>query len=93
MSLRDSLGWQSFVIVEAYHTGDPAQAGQLLAPLRALGPVNDTITTVPMPALSHLHMDPEQPTPGWGRSALLDAFPAPRKEAERVLIDVNAVRR
>jgi len=54
---------KSFVIVEAYHTGDPAQADALLAPLRALGPVNDTITTVPMPALSHLHMDPEQPVP------------------------------
>jgi hypothetical protein len=34
--------------------------------LRALGPVNDTIQTVPMPALSHLHMDPEQPVPGIG---------------------------
>src|SRR3954466_6241095 len=46
---------KSFVIVEAYHIGDPAQADELLAPLRALGPVNDTIRTVPMPALGHLH--------------------------------------
>ena len=52
------------MIVEAYHVGDPAQADELLAPLRALGPVNDTTATVPMPALSHLHMDPEQPVPG-----------------------------
>src|SRR5215469_4362311 len=49
--IPEPLRGQSFVIVEAYHTGDPARADALLAPLRALGPVNDTITTVPMPAL------------------------------------------
>ena len=38
---------KSFAIVEAYHLGDPVHADELLAPLRALGPVNDTITTVP----------------------------------------------
>ena len=37
----------SLVLVEAYHVGDPAQADALLAPLRALGPINDTIGTVP----------------------------------------------
>ncbi|HEV8220017.1 MAG TPA: FAD-binding oxidoreductase, partial [Streptosporangiaceae bacterium] len=35
---------KSFVVVEAYHVGDQARADELLAPLRALGPVNDTIT-------------------------------------------------
>jgi hypothetical protein len=66
---------RSFVIVEAYHTGDRAQADALLAPLRALGPVNDTITTVPMPALSHLHMDPEQPVPGTGDGMMIGSLP------------------
>jgi hypothetical protein len=66
----------SFVIVEAYHTGDPVQADALLAPLRALGPVNDTITSVPMPALSHLHMDPEQPIPATGDGMMIDRLPA-----------------
>ena len=69
---------KSFVIVEAYHVGDPAQADELLAPLRALGPVNDTITTVPVPALSHLHMDPEQPVPGAGDGLMIDGCPARR---------------
>ena len=66
---------KSFVIVEAYHLGDPAQADALLAPLRGLGPVNDTIATVPIPALSHLHMDPEQPVPGAGDGLMIDQLP------------------
>jgi hypothetical protein len=66
---------KSFVVVEAYHVGDPAQADDLLAPLRALGPVNDTVQTVPMPALSHIHMDPEQPVPGDGDGMLLSELP------------------
>jgi UDP-N-acetylenolpyruvoylglucosamine reductase len=72
---------KSFAIVEAYHLGDPAQADQLLAPLRALGPVNDTITTVPVPALSHLHMDPEQPAPGTGDGMLIDQLPGDAVDA------------
>ena len=74
--IPEPIRGQSFVIVEAYHLGDPAQADALLAPLRALGPVNDTITTVPAPALSHLHMDPEHPVPGRGDGLLLDRLPA-----------------
>jgi hypothetical protein len=72
---------KSFVIVEAYHTGDPAQADALLAPLRALGPVSDTITTVPMPALSHLHMDPEQPVPGTGDGMMTGPLPVEAVDA------------
>lgn len=67
---------KSFVAVEAYHVGDPAQADELLAPLRALGPVNDTVQTVPMPALSHIHMDPEQPVAGFGDGMLLGELSA-----------------
>jgi hypothetical protein len=67
---------KSFVIVEAYHVGDPAQADELLAPLRSPGPVNDTIATVPIPALSHLHMDPEHPVPGAGDGLMIAELPA-----------------
>jgi FAD/FMN-containing dehydrogenase len=66
---------KSFVIVEAIHLGEPAQADDLLAPLRALGPVNDTIAAIPAPQLSHLHMDPEQPVPGTGDGATLAQLP------------------
>ena len=73
--IPEDLRGKSFVIVEAYHVGNPAQADELLAPLRALGPVNDTIATVPVPVLSHLHMDPEQPVPGAGDGLMIEALP------------------
>ena len=72
---------KSFVIIEAFHAGDSAVADDLLAPLRALGPVNDTITTVPVPALSHIHMDPERPVPGAGDGLLLDRLPSEAVDA------------
>jgi len=74
--IPEPIRGKSFVIVEAYHLGDPAQADALLAPLRGLGPVNDTIATVPIPALSHLHMDPEQPVPGAGDGLMIDQLPS-----------------
>lgn len=73
--IPEQVRGKSFVIVEAYHLGDPAEADRLLAPLRALGPVNDTIATVPMPVLSHLHMDPEEPAPGAGDGLMIDRLP------------------
>ena len=67
---------KSFVLVEVFHLGEPVQADKLLAGLRALGPVNDTVATVPIPAVSHIHMDPEQPVPYAGDSLLLDDLPS-----------------
>jgi FAD binding domain/Berberine and berberine like len=66
---------KSFVIIEAIHAGEPEVADRLLAPLRALGPVNDTIARIPMPALSHLHMDPEHPVSGVGDGVMLSELP------------------
>jgi hypothetical protein len=74
--IPEQIRGKSFVIVEAYHLGDPAEADSLLAPLRALGPVTDTIATVPMPVLSHLHMDPEEPAPGAGDGLMIDRLPS-----------------
>ena len=79
--IPEAVRGKSFVVVEAYHVGDPAQADELLEPLRALGPVNDTVQTVPMPALSHIHMDPEQPVPGFGDGLMLGELPAAAVDA------------
>ena len=74
----------SLVIIDVYHAGAPAQADDLLAPLRALGPINDTIRIVTMPELRRVHMDPEQPAPGVGDGVTLTELPA---DALAALID------
>jgi FAD/FMN-containing dehydrogenase len=72
----EPLRGRSFVIVEAAFLGDEADGRALLAPVRELGPEIDTFGMVPPAALSHLHMDPEDPMPFQSGSRLLDALPA-----------------
>jgi hypothetical protein len=72
---------KSFAVVEAYHLGEPRQADELLAPLRALGPINDTIEPISMPALSYVHMDPEHPVPGIGDGLTIAELPEPAVDA------------
>jgi FAD binding domain len=66
---------KSFVVVEVIHLGEPEQADELLAPLRALGPVMDTVRHMSVPELSRLHMDPEHPVPARGDGTLLRTLP------------------
>jgi FAD/FMN-containing dehydrogenase len=66
---------KSFVVVEVIHLGEPEQADELLAPLRALGPAMDTIQRLSTPALNHMHMDPEHPVPATGDGMLLRELP------------------
>jgi FAD/FMN-containing dehydrogenase len=65
----------SFVVIDALHLGGPAEADRILAPLRALRPGTDTVHVMPSREMGHLHMDPEQPTPGVGDCQLLDTLP------------------
>jgi FAD/FMN-containing dehydrogenase len=67
---------KSFVVVEAIHLGPREQADELLAPLRALEPAIDTIATMPVGALAHLHMDPEHPVPAAADGLMLAELPA-----------------
>ncbi|HXH87632.1 MAG TPA: FAD-binding oxidoreductase [Gaiellaceae bacterium] len=62
---------QSFVVVQAIWLGEEAEGAQLLEPLRGLGPIMDTVATIPVEELSRLHMDPEDPTPGFGDGGML----------------------
>jgi FAD binding domain len=73
--IPEALRGNSFVVVEAVHLGDPATADELLAPLRALGPVNDTIQTVPAAALLDLFLEPEHPVPAVGDGLTLAELP------------------
>ena len=70
----EEIRGKSFVVVEAIWSGPQEEGVKWVAPLRALGPVLDTVSTISMPALSSLHMDPEHPVPGVGEGGLLDAF-------------------
>lgn len=72
----EPLRGHAFAAVHVYHTGDRAEAEHLLAPLRALGPVTNTVRMVQMPALTEVHLDPDQPTSGLGTDLLLADFPA-----------------
>jgi hypothetical protein len=83
--IPEPLRGRSFVVVEVCHLGDHGPADELLAPLRALGPVSETLQSTAMPALSHMHMDPEQPVPGVGDGLMLATLPS---EALNALIDV-----
>ena len=63
---------QSFVVVQAIWLGAQVEGEKLLEPLRALGPVMDTVAPTPIDELWRLHMDPEGPAPGTGDGGMLD---------------------
>ena len=73
--LPTEIRGKSFALVEAFHLGDPAKADELLTPLRALGPVNDTVKTITMPELLRVHMDPDQPVAGFGDGLMIASLP------------------
>jgi FAD/FMN-containing dehydrogenase len=66
---------QSFAVIEVIHCGDVAGGEDLVAPLRALGPIMDTVATVPPAGITDLHMDPPEPSPYAGASALTGELP------------------
>jgi FAD binding domain len=68
------LSGRSYVVVEATCQLTEAEAEQVLAPLRALGPAIDTFATIPITELALLHMDPPGPVPGRGDGALLSSL-------------------
>jgi FAD/FMN-containing dehydrogenase len=72
----EHLRGRAFALVEAAYLGDAAAAAEVLRPLRQLGPEIDTFATIPAPALSQLHMDPDQPVPFQGDGVLLTDLPA-----------------
>jgi FAD/FMN-containing dehydrogenase len=70
----EEIRGKSFVVVETIWSGDPSEGEARIAPLRALGPIMDTVKPITMPELSYLHMDPEEPVPGAGDGGMLSGF-------------------
>ena len=61
---------KSWAVLQAIYSGDDFdEAKRLIEPLRALGAAVDTFDVMPIQALSHLHMDPEEPVAGFARRA------------------------
>jgi FAD/FMN-containing dehydrogenase len=69
------LRGHAFILVEAAYLGDAAAGAELLRPLRQLSPEIDTFATLPAPALSQLHMDPDRPVANQGHGVLLTDLP------------------
>ena len=70
------LRGKSFVVIDVIHLGPRVEADRLLAPRRAQRPATDTVGMIPARTLSHLHMDPEEPTAGVGDGLMLASLPA-----------------
>jgi FAD/FMN-containing dehydrogenase len=75
--IPEPLRGNAFVLVEAVVNGlDDRAAAELLAPLRALGPVLDTFAQTAPVGISELHMDPRDPIAYSGEHRLLGELPA-----------------
>jgi FAD/FMN-containing dehydrogenase len=73
--LPPPLSGQALVSVEVIHSGALEELTDSVVPLRSLGPTFDTITEIPVAALSALHMDPPGPTPCRGNGMVLADVP------------------
>ena len=74
--IPEFLRGRHIVVIDGAVRADDAAAAAVLAPLRAQQPEIDTFATVPTASLVRLHMDPEGPTPGVSRTAILGSLPA-----------------
>lgn len=70
------LRGKAFVIVQAVLLMGEADASELLAPLRDLGPAMDTFAVMPANELGTIHMDPPGPAPADLEGWLLTRFDA-----------------
>lgn len=87
--LPPHLSGQSFAMIEVISLETAADTDEAIAPLRALVPTIDTITTIPAAALLQLHMDPPGPVPGAGDHQLLSELPV---EAIDALVEAGVAR-
>jgi FAD/FMN-containing dehydrogenase len=66
------LRGKELLVIDAACIGDQAAGEAAIAPLRDVGePVLDSFGQIPAPGLCKIHMDPEQPVPGFGHHRVL----------------------
>jgi hypothetical protein len=73
--IPEPMRGNSFAIVEAVALLGEAEATEVLAPLRDLGPAMDSFAMQPPAGISGLHMDPADPAPYAAYGMLLEALP------------------
>jgi FAD/FMN-containing dehydrogenase len=73
--LPEFIRGRSLVVIDGAVLAEDAEAEGIIAELRALEPELDTFARVPASALTRLHMDPEDPTPGVSASTILKGLP------------------
>jgi len=74
-AIPESVRGRQLVVIEAAMLLSEPIAEDLLEPLRRLRPEIDTFALIPPVALSHLHMDPDEPVPTTGDHRLVSALP------------------
>jgi len=66
------LRGKALLTIDAAVIGDQATGEATIAPLLEIGePILDTFSQIPAPGLCKIHMDPEQPVPGFGHHRVL----------------------
>ncbi len=73
--IPEAIRGRQLVVIDGAVLGDPDTAAEILAPLRELGPEIDMFGTVPMPALTRIHGDPEEPLPYTSATQMLAELP------------------
>jgi FAD/FMN-containing dehydrogenase len=67
----DPVRGRFMIHVRVAYTGWPSDGERLLRPLRALGPLIDTVADIPYTRIGEIHNDPTDPTPVRDRGTLL----------------------
>jgi FAD/FMN-containing dehydrogenase len=74
--LPEFIRGRSVVVIDGAYAGDADAGAAALAPLRALGPELDTFAPSTPAVLSRIHMDPEEPMPAKGVTAMFGTLDA-----------------
>jgi len=80
--IPEPLRGKSVMALTAAHLGSEGEGREALAPMLGIAdPLLDGMGPIPPAALSRIHGDPEQPTPGIADSVVLDALEADTADA------------